>query len=258
MLLLLLLDMSVFIGLFLLVLGANGGYGCTCYPSHPQQLFCDAGFAIHGVVTSETPAPIYADIEDGESTVKQQVKQVYEIIILKVFKGKEALLGIPTNGNQLAENDLPTLVYSTVNITTPYGESMCGIDLIFQTQYLIFGKNKDGELQTDLCDFSSDWEEVEDQTKRGVLGEYDCRCQVEAITAPEDLEQDRPDSQIHYTQSKNNTCIFLMNPSEMVDECAMNFLTCRKLVTPIRTVETDTSESCVWVQGKEYLNCLLP
>lgn len=200
-------------------------------------------------MVSEHPREIFGEVIEGGNTVTRRLAKEYEVTIVRVYRGKETLLGIPLASDDEIK-ELPTMELSSVNITTPYEEEACGINLDFGTQYLIFGtRNEFDHLETQLCNFYSEWEEVEDQTKRGVLGDYDCRCKVETgIT----LKDEKPD----YRVAKNSTCIYNISPTDLVDECAMNFLTCRKLVTPIDG--DGFSEQCVWVEGKEFRECKLP
>lgn len=219
-------------------------YQCTCASSHPQQLFCDSHFALSGVVSSEDPEVVYGDVFEHGKVVKRKVSKKYQVTVIKVFRGKEILLGIPIEGEEV--HDLPTLQLSTVNIHTPYEEEACGINLEFGVQYLIYGmRNGDDKLETKLCNFFAEWEEIENQISRGVLGDYDCRCKVETGITLTD--------QYDYNVRKNNTCVFNISPSDLLDECAMNFLTCRKLVTPIDG--DGYTEQCVWVEGVEYEKC---
>ena len=107
-------------------------------------------------------------------------------------------------------------------------------------------RNNEDRLETKLCNFFAEWEYIEDQINRGVHGEYDCRCKVETgIT----LEADP----YNFNVTKDNTCIFNISPSELLDDCAMNYFTCRKLVTPISG--DGFREECVWIQGLEYDGC---
>jgi len=220
---------------------------CTCASSHPQQLFCDSHFALTGVVASEEPKTIYGTVinENGKPE-KQKVAKMYEITVMRVFRGKEILLGIPPVEGKQAK-DLPTFEEAPVEIYTPYDEEACGINLEFGVQYLIYGmRNNEDKLETKLCNFFAEWEYIEDQINRGVHGGYDCRCKVETgITLTDD--------QYDFNVTKNSTCVFNISPSELLDECAMNFLTCRKLVTPISG--NGFTEMCVWIEGMEYENC---
>ena len=56
-------------------------------------------------------------------------------------------------------------------------------------------------------------------------------------------------------KSSRSTCYWEMYPDEPVDECALNFLTCRKLVHPMSI--NDEQEQCVWVEGRDYELCQL-
>lgn len=246
--------LGVFGILFLFAKYGNGfeeenPYQCTCASSHPQQLFCDSHFALRGVVTSDEPYEIVADVFENGKEVRKKISKMFELTVIRVYRGIETLLGIPITDDQSVK-DLPSLQLTAVNITTPYDEEACGINLDVGTQYLIFGtRNEFDQLETKLCNFFAEWDEVEDQTRRGILGDYDCRCRVETgIT----LKDEIPD----YKIKKNNTCVYNISPSELVDECAMNFLTCRKLVTPIRG--DGVMEQCVWVEGKEFNQCRIP
>ena len=205
--------------------------------------------AFRGVVTSEEPEIIYNDVAIGDVVTRQKASKVFELTIVRVYRGKETLLGIPRADDKKVK-ELPTLQLSSINITTPYEEDACGVHFDFGVQYLIFGTRNDADqLETRLCNFFAEWEEVEDQTKRGILGDYDCRCRVETgIT----LKDEKPD----YKVAKNYTCVFNISPSDLLDECAMNFLTCRKLVTPISS--DGFIEQCVWVEGKEFMRCRVP
>ena len=182
----------------------------------------------------------------------------YSLTILEVFGGHQALRHLfisKQEARNVESNDIDTfedLEFVEANITTPLSENLCGVHLNVSESYLIFGQIRNNELQVHLCNYISYWEAVGSQVKSGIYGDHDCRCSIRTRMSPEQPVENNevPDEG---TLRSSSTCFWEMYPDEPVDECALNFLSCRKLVHPMEI--NDEEEQCVWVEGRDYELC---
>ena len=167
---------------------------------------------------------------------------------------------LPTDQQNSTTNGNFSLDLVETNITTPLHESLCGITFNTSETYLIFGHIQNGRLVVNLCNYILPWKETSNQIKAGIYGDFDCRCNIETrIKSTSDISDPS-----EMTNEKNNgaspvktssTCIWEMYPDEPIDECALNFLTCRKLVNAIE-VDNEKKE-CVWIQARSFEMCNL-
>lgn len=187
-------------------------------------------------------------IRDSSTDVEHFITVAsYNISVFDIFHGQDALFALLKDQNQEYEisNDLK---YASFILSSPAEQRMCGVSLQFAKSYLIFGQIRNSQMEVNLCNFYAKWTDVTSQIKRGIHGDYDCRCQVE--TQMKKFEDE-------FKNQKNETgsiCYLNIHPNEPVDECALNFLTCRKLVNPIKI--NGNLESCVWIEGLEYQECI--
>jgi len=226
---------------------------CSCFPAHPQELFCNSEFVIHALITSKARI---------KSTSKLVSMKSHSLTIIEVFRGNEALHHILMNTDSPKEDIPKKLEYIEANITTPASESLCGIQLNYTESYLIFGQIRNNELQVNMCNFISTWGTVTNQVKSGIYGDYDCSCKIETRMNSKEVddnesmtEQQVSGGKMQQKAKSSSTCYWEMFPDEPVDECALNFLTCRKLVHPLAI--NDEQEKCVWVEGRDYELCQL-
>ncbi|XP_066914335.1 metalloproteinase inhibitor 2-like [Clytia hemisphaerica] len=238
--------------LFLVLVFAATRFGridaCSCFPSHPQELFCNSEFVIKALITSS-----------GRNVTKDIFSyRSYSLTILEVFGGHQALRHLfisKQDAQNVESNDIDTfddLEFVEANITTPLSENLCGVHLNVSESYLIFGQIRNNELQVNLCNYISYWEAVSSQVKSGIFGDYDCRCKIRTRMSPEQpVESNEIPNE--GTLRSSSTCFWEMYPDEPVDECALNFLSCRKLVHPMEI--NDEEEQCVWVEGRDYELC---
>ena len=177
----------------------------------------------------------------------------HKLTIIHVFKGKEAIFNL-LNGNDQGNEIFPDLKYASVEVITPMRESECAVALNYTESYLMFGQTKNDHMEINMCNFISKWNEVTPQIKRGIHGDYDCRCNVETkMTSYGAEEKTGATYDGDIMDHVSSTCYWNMHPDEPVDECALNFLSCRKLVNPI--IVDNFAEGCVWVEGEEYEHC---
>ena len=182
----------------------------------------------------------------------------YSLTILEVFGGHQALRHLFINkqaAQNVDTNNIDTfedLEFVETNITTPLSENLCGVHLNESESYLIFGQTRNNELQVNLCNYISYWDAVTSQVKSGIFGDYDCRCKIKTRMSPEQTFENN-EVPNEGTLGSSSTCFWEMYPDEPVDECALNFLSCRKLVHPMEI--NDEKEQCVWVEGRDYGLC---
>ena len=186
----------------------------------------------------------------------------YLSTILEIFYGHEVLRNLLINDQQrlrLSANGKLSnflLEFTEVNITTPSSESWCGVPLNASKTYLISGQIMSGQLEINACNLISPWDSVTDQVKAGLYGDYDCRCNIEtgmnSINGQE-KEVENTGDENSVVPKISSTCFWEMFPGEPIDECALNFLTCRKLVHPMEFHQEQ--QECVWVQGRGYELC---
>ncbi|XP_077590544.1 metalloproteinase inhibitor 2-like [Stigmatopora nigra] len=129
--------------------------GCSCFPTHPQQSFCQADFAMKAVILKRTDVNTAIDFTDfGFNNIK------YDIQVLKLFKGPKMNLDAVYTGSNSAA---------------------CGIHLINGTEYFLSGYlDLKGFLHVSLCGFVQRWEDLSSTQKRGVEWNYKngCNCKI--------------------------------------------------------------------------------
>lgn len=255
-----------FATIVVVLLSSGQSDACSCFPSHPQELFCNSEFVVRAIITS--PGRKIHRTSTDKKTKWTSIQ--HSSTILHVFRGKEAISSLLLNKKL---NKLPeSLKYADINITTPASDSLCGVHLNFTKTYLIFGQIRNREMEVTLCNFISVWESVINPVKRGIHGDYDCHCKIETRMENEDtaswktkdkkmIEKEKKSSgSVNDSLTKaasmkrtSEKCYWDMYPDEPVDECALNFVTCRRLVNPM-VIDNET-EACVWVEGTEYQDC---
>ncbi|XP_056323744.1 metalloproteinase inhibitor 4.3 [Danio aesculapii] len=132
---------------------------CSCYPAHPQQLFCYADVVFKATVLSKKLIPDKSSMYPGHGDFK------YKINITKVYKGFEHA-GIK-------------------HFFSPEDDGMCGISLT-PGVYLLSGNlvsrhigHVKKSLTVELCDIVSHWSTLS-KTEKKILSVHRkaCNCQV--------------------------------------------------------------------------------
>ncbi|XP_077356022.1 metalloproteinase inhibitor 2-like [Festucalex cinctus] len=127
----------------------EGVQACTCFPIHPQELYCQRDV----VVIKARVVGVMPDTQGESGSIK------YAIWHLKTFKGVEKLFGA---------------IYTGPN------SAACGITLTKGVVYLFMGRLQfDGTLHVSLCDFYRPWDALSDAQKK-VLDRYGegCECTI--------------------------------------------------------------------------------
>ncbi|XP_077360356.1 metalloproteinase inhibitor 2-like [Festucalex cinctus] len=136
--------------LCLWVVMEEGAQACTCFPIHPQQLYCQTDVVIRAKVMGVIP---------GAQGKGRPTK--YDIKHLTTFKGiKKHFVAISTGPNSAA----------------------CGVTLTKGTEYLLMGKlQSDGTLHVSQCDFHEPWNSLS-PTQKKLLALYaeGCSCTIKS------------------------------------------------------------------------------
>nr|XP_061805736.1 metalloproteinase inhibitor 2-like [Nerophis lumbriciformis] len=125
---------------------------------HPQQMFCQAHFAIRATVVGKTGVTTGRNITDF---VVNKIK--YDVKLIKMFKGPENLNAVYTASSFAA----------------------CGVNLIVGRQYFISGQDWDGFLQVDQCGFVRPWSDLSAMQRKGLSQTYKtgCNCKITRCTS---------------------------------------------------------------------------
>lgn len=121
----------VWICLFAVIVSviSRGVSGCSCFPTHPQNMFCTRDFVFLGKVVSEElikgPQP---DPANNLATWKYRVK------LITRMKGLFVPIGFH------------------VQIETPGNDGLCGVRFTVGQKYILSGSNQNGKRVVRLCD----------------------------------------------------------------------------------------------------------
>ncbi|XP_052098341.1 metalloproteinase inhibitor 2-like [Mytilus californianus] len=159
------------ISLFLLFLTIDGGFGCSCFPSHSQTAFCGSEVVIRGKAISRNSSPQKDHLKNPlinngafPKLLRMYGDVVYEIEVIEIFK-------LPS------ETDIK--VGDTVQAVTGANGAMCGGYLALNTDILITGRqNGKSKLKFGLCNFQAAFSSLTNVQLEGIRGLYDCRCQI--------------------------------------------------------------------------------
>ncbi|XP_019731427.1 metalloproteinase inhibitor 2-like [Hippocampus comes] len=125
----------------------EGAQACTCFPMHPQAVYCQAdAVVIKAKVVGVTPGT------EGRLTK-------YDINLIETFKGAEKLF---------------TAIYTGPN------PAACGVTLTKGVEYLLMGRpDSNASLHVHLCDFYQPWDDLSNK-QRDVLYHYGegCDCTI--------------------------------------------------------------------------------
>ncbi|XP_063431288.1 metalloproteinase inhibitor 2-like isoform X2 [Mytilus trossulus] len=152
------------LSLFLLFLTIDGGYCCSCYPSHSQTAFCGSEVVIKGkAINRYRSTPKDLPVNNGLYPGMYD-NVVYEVEVIEVFK-------LPT------QTDIK--VGDTVQAVTGDDGAMCGGNLPLNTDILITGQ-QDGKskLRFGLCNFNAAFSSLTNVQLEGIRGQYDCKCKI--------------------------------------------------------------------------------
>ncbi|XP_056122537.1 metalloproteinase inhibitor 2-like [Rhinichthys klamathensis goyatoka] len=132
---------------------------CTCFPAHPQELFCSSSIVMRAEVTGEKILPGATNI-DGMGEVQ------YDIKVMKVFKGSS------------------DRIKKIKHASTSEMCSMCGIRLD-HGQYLLSGEFMyDEGISITLCDLIVRWDSLSLMQKNHIKYRYQkgCDCKISSCT----------------------------------------------------------------------------
>ena len=107
-------------------------------------------------------------------------KRVYELKVLKTYKGATGLARIATS--QVKSTEKRTKKYKVVNATTELDSAACGVRLDRSKIYLLLGYFDDGQkLSIDSCQWHALWTETTARQRRGLKKLYgqNCVCRIE-------------------------------------------------------------------------------
>ncbi|XP_018410056.1 PREDICTED: metalloproteinase inhibitor 4 [Nanorana parkeri] len=126
---------------------------CSCFPTHPQQQFCNADVVIRGKVISKEFI--------NAKNVDRQVR--YGIKMIKMFKGFHKIKDIDS-------------VYTSAE------SSMCGIelDVVKKMEYLLTGHLWENKVTISLCGLSIPWKDVSAFQMESLSSTYQmgCNCKI--------------------------------------------------------------------------------
>ncbi|XP_077389776.1 metalloproteinase inhibitor 2-like [Festucalex cinctus] len=128
----------------------EGAQACSCFPIHPQQLYCQTDIV---VIRAKVLGVMPGAQGKGRPTK-------YDIQHLMTFKGVKKLFAA---------------VYTGPN------SAACGVTLTTGTEYLLMGKlQSDGTLHVSLCDFHEPWDAL--STTKNLLSSYaeGCGCMIKS------------------------------------------------------------------------------
>ncbi|XP_072277096.1 metalloproteinase inhibitor 4 [Pyxicephalus adspersus] len=124
---------------------------CSCFPTHPQQHFCNADVVLRGKVVS-------IDFVNANNDYRQ-VR--YGIKVIKIFKGK---------------------IKHIDSVYTSAESSLCGIqlDVDNKMEYLLTGFLMDNKVTISLCGLSIPWNYVSEFQKKSLSFTYQmgCMCKI--------------------------------------------------------------------------------
>lgn len=117
--------------------------GCTCFPSHPQQYFCNADYVIRVRPLS---------VVEPNSQVDPRI---YTVKVLDTFKG-ECYKG------------------KIIKLYTGANSALCGayLDVEQKPSYLISGNIVDGKRRFISCGWVEQWDTMDDCKKQRLSGKY--------------------------------------------------------------------------------------
>ncbi|XP_051905558.1 metalloproteinase inhibitor 2-like [Hippocampus zosterae] len=145
------MSLKIFVLLLLCLWGLQeeGAQACSCFPMHPQQLYCQTDVTvIKAKVVGVTPG--------GQRSLTK-----YDIKLMKTFKGAEKLF---------------TAVHTGPN------SAACGVTLTKGVEYLLTGRlQSDGSLHIHLCDIHQPWKDLSIMRKH-LLYHYGegCDCTIKS------------------------------------------------------------------------------
>uniref|UniRef100_A0A9J7X1A2 Metalloproteinase inhibitor 4 n=1 Tax=Cyprinus carpio carpio TaxID=630221 RepID=A0A9J7X1A2_CYPCA len=126
---------------------------CSCFPGHPQQMFCMSDIVMRAEVTGEK-------IIQSDDNTPGMGKIQYEIQVIKVFKGFDRIKEIQ-------------------HVYTNEMSSMCGTRL-GRGQYLLSGSNTPDGIFVTLCNNLALWDRLSLIQKNNIENTYlmGCNCTV--------------------------------------------------------------------------------
>uniref|UniRef100_A0A0D5X252 Tissue inhibitor of matrix metalloproteinases 3 n=1 Tax=Tegillarca granosa TaxID=220873 RepID=A0A0D5X252_TEGGR len=116
------LSLSAIFIIFAVCIGTS--FGCTCRPSHAQELICDADFVIQGQVL--------------RSSI-QGHQRIYKVLVIAKYKCK---FGLPIKPG------------SIIVLSTPISREACGVHLLEGLKYILSGTAIPGGLHIDACGYN--------------------------------------------------------------------------------------------------------
>ncbi|XP_042621784.1 metalloproteinase inhibitor 3 [Cyprinus carpio] len=126
---------------------------CSCFPGHPQQMFCMSDIVMRAEVTGEK-------IIQSDDNTPGMGKIQYEIQVIKVFKGFDRIKEIQ-------------------HVYTNEMSSMCGTRL-GRGQYLLSGSNTPDGIFVTLCNNLALWDRLSLIQKNNIENTYlmGCNCTI--------------------------------------------------------------------------------
>ncbi|XP_077389750.1 metalloproteinase inhibitor 2-like [Festucalex cinctus] len=128
----------------------EGAQACSCFPSHPQQVYCQADV----VVIKAKVVGVMPGVQ-GVRPTKYIIKHI------TTFKGGEKLF---------------RAIYTGAN------SALCGVTLTKGTEYLLMGRlQSDRSLRVNLCDFYEPWDALS-VVQKNLLYRYreGCNCVIKS------------------------------------------------------------------------------
>ncbi|XP_032236357.2 tissue inhibitor of metalloproteinase [Nematostella vectensis] len=166
--------MNTFLLVVLVVGFVKRSFECSCMPSHPQEQFCRADFAIRVKVIDGPKEELPENYPKGVP-VAFFVKQVYTVRITKFYKGKYAV-------NATGKLD----TYGTrgrllkIKIYTPSKASSCSVRFRKFKTYIMVGSIYRKKLNVAYCDFWKEWGRITKKLRSGFARKFarSCECKV--------------------------------------------------------------------------------
>ena len=143
----------------------------------------------------------------------------YDILVTRVYKGN-----VTSKESTFAR-------FFKVKVQTSSDTASCGIGFTKGKIYLITGRIFNGELQVNLCDWIVEYQKLTKNMKRGLKGQYNCKCKVNTC--------------FNGYCDNDSKCKWDLSYGKPIDECTQQHRIC----------QSDKTGECAWADSKFYDAC---
>ncbi|XP_077389733.1 metalloproteinase inhibitor 2-like isoform X1 [Festucalex cinctus] len=149
----------------------EGAQACSCFPIHPQQLYCQTDIVvIRAKVLGVMP---------GAQGKGRPTKYDIQHLMVRILVDKNKLVHV--RHQSFAFQTFKGVKKLFAAIYTGPNSAACGVTLTTGTEYLLMGKlQSDGTLHVSLCDFHEPWDAL--STTKNLLSSYaeGCGCTIKS------------------------------------------------------------------------------